>query len=381
MIGKRKDNKGRILRKGETQRNNGTYFYRWSDHRKQHSVYAKTLEELRRKEAEIQRDIADGIDYTAGEQTVAQLVDRYMRLKRNTKTNTLRAYSSPVNRIRADDFGKKRIKDVRKSDAQAWFVQLHDSGLKRNTIGVIKTVLQPAFEMAVDDDVLRKNPFRFNLSELLPDDGLKRVALTDAQQKQYIGFIAEHGSGIYDDDVVILLETGLRVSELYGITVSDIDFEKRLLHVRRQLCRTAEKPYFVCPPKTKHGLRTIPLTTRAIDAFAHAISNRRTPKIEMLIDGCSGFLFLDSYGKPKVAAHLENYMRCMMAKYRKLYHDSMPTVTPHVLRHTFCTNIQEAGLDFRCVQAVMGHSEPDVTMLYTHLDDDYIVRSFRAAMG
>ena len=97
--------------------------------------------------------------------------------------------------------------------------------------------------------------------------------------------------------------------------------------------------------------------------------------------GCSGFLFLDTYGKPKVAAHLENYMRSMMEKYRKLYHDSMPTVTPHVLRHTFCANIQETGLDFRCVQAVMGHSEPDVTMLYTHLDDDFIVRSFREAMG
>ena len=140
MAGKRKDSKGRILRKGESQRKSGTYDYRWTDkNRKQHSVYAKTLDELREKEAKIQRDISDGIDYTAGEKTVSELVDKYISFKRNARTNTLRAYSSVVNRIHTSDFGKRRIKDVKKSDAQAWFVELHDSGLKRNTISVIKT--------------------------------------------------------------------------------------------------------------------------------------------------------------------------------------------------------------------------------------------------
>lgn len=381
MAGKRKDSKGRILRKGESQRKSGTYDYRWTDkNRKQHSVYAKTLDELREKEAKIQRDISDGIDYTAGEKTVSELVDKYISFKRNARTNTLRAYSSVVNRIHASDFGKRRIKDVKKSDAQAWFVELHDSGLKRNTISVIKTVLQPAFEMAVDDDAIRKNPFRFNLSDLLPDDEQKRTSLTKTQQEKYLKFIAEYGSGIYYDDIVILLETGLRVSELYGITLADVDLDKRLLHVRRQLCRTAEKPYFVCPPKTSHGIRTIPLTDIACDTFEHVISSRARPTIELIIDGHSGFLFLDSFGKPKVAMHLENYMRYMMKKYRKLYYDSMPTVTPHVLRHTFCTYIQETGLDFRCVQSIMGHGEPDITMLYTHLDNEYIIRSFRTAV-
>ena len=75
------------------------------------------------------------------------------------------------------------------------------------------------------------------------------------------------------------------------------------------------------------------------------IEARPKPSVEMIIDGCGGFLFLDSYEKPKVAMHLENYMRQMQRKYRKLYGDTLPTVTPHVLRHTFCTNMQQAGLD------------------------------------
>lgn len=382
-MGKRKDKKGIVLRTGEYQRDNGTYEYKFRDSTgKSHSVYAKTLNELREREAEIQKDISDGIVYTAGNMTVAELVDRYMSLKRTIKQNSMRAYSSPVNRIHESEFGKRKIRDIKKSDAQAWFVELHDSGLKRNTISVIKTVLQPAFEMAVEDDAIRKNPFRFNLSELLPDDQVDRPALTKAQQESYLCFIRTEGRDNYYDDIVILLETGLRVSELYGITLADVDLFNRRLYVRRQLCRTADKPYFISTPKTSSGLRTIPLSDRAYETFRHAIANRKKPQVEMMVNGISGFLFLDKDGKPKVAMHLENYMRQMRKKYQKLYGSSLPAITPHVLRHTFCTNTQQAGLDPKSLQYIMGHSDPEITMaLYTHSDFEHVESAFRKALG
>ena len=383
MSEKRKDNKGRILKKGESQRKNGTYDYRFVDSKgKTHSVYAKTLDVLRQKEKEIERDIADGIDFAAGDEKVCDLVDRYMAMKRTIKPNSARSYSTVVKRIHVDAFGQRKIRSIKKSDAKAWFVKLHDEGLKRNTITVYKSVLQPAFEMAVDDDAIRKNPFRFNLSELLPDDEAKRVALTPAQQKKYLKFLRDYGSGVYYDDIVILLETGLRVSELYGITLSDVDFSKRRLYVRRQLCRTGDQPYFVCPPKSSSGIRTIPLSNTAYEAFQRVIAARPKPAVEMIIDGCGGFMFLDSYEKPKVAMHLENYMRQMQKKYRKLYGDTLPTVTPHVLRHTFCTNMQQAGLDPKSLQYVMGHSDPEITMsLYTHSDYDFVEHAFHEALS
>lgn len=382
-MGKRKDKKRIVLRTGEYQRDNGTYEYKFRDsNRKSHSVYAKTLDELREREKELQKDIADGIVFTAGNMTVAELVDRYISLKRTIKQNSMRAYSSPVNRIHESEFGKRRIRDIKKSDAQAWFVELHDSGLKRNTISVIKTVLQPAFEMAVDDDAIRKNPFRFNLSELLPDDQVDRPALTKAQQESYLNFIRKEGNDNYYDDIVSLLETGLRVSELYGITLDDVDLFNRRLYVRRQLCRTADKPYFISTPKTSSGLRTIPLSDRAYETFRHAIANRKAPKVEMMVDGITGFLFLDKDGKPKVAMHLENYMRQMRRKYQKLYGFSLPAITPHVLRHTFCTNTQQAGLDPKSLQYIMGHSDPEITMaLYTHSDFEHVESAFRKALG
>ncbi len=186
MSEKRKDSKGRVLKDGESQRANGTYDYRYTDiHKKRRCIYAKSLTELRKKEDELRRDMADGIDYAAGEMTVAELVDRYMNLKRGLKQNSLRSYGSAVKRIHADPFGQKPIKTVKLSDAKGWFVFLHDSGIKQNTIGVLQSVVRPAFEMAVDDDIIRKNPFKFKLSDVVPKDAYVRDALTKEQQEKY----------------------------------------------------------------------------------------------------------------------------------------------------------------------------------------------------
>ena len=377
MSEKRRDQKGRILKTGESQRNDGHYMFRYTDiHKKRRYVYAKTLEELRQKEADIQRDTVDGIDYAAGEMTVIELVTRYMNLKRSLKENSFRAYDSVINRIREDPFGQKQIRHVKLSDAKSWFVSLHDRGYKQNTIGILQSVVRPAFEMAVDDDIIRKNPFKFKLSDVVPKDAYVRDALTKEQQEKYLQFVQDCG-GNYYDDIVILLGTGLRVSELYGLTRADIDFDRRCIHVRRQLCRTAEKPYFVTPPKTKSGIRNVPMTDAVYMALMRVVKARTAPKVELLVDGHSAFLFLDKSGMPKVAMHLENYMQGLQARFEKAYGKPVPRITPHVLRHTFCTNVQQAGLDVKSLQYLMGHSNTSVTLdVYTHSSFNSVERAF-----
>ena len=187
MSEKRKDSKGRILRTGESERRNKTYQYRYKPHphSEYKTAYAPTLEELRKKEAAIQRDLLDGIDYSKGEITVTELVDRYMKTRHFRSENTQRAYSSPVKRIRDSAFGQQKINSIRQSDAKILFNELHNQGLKRNTIEVMQNVLRPAFRLAVDDDILRKNPFDFSLSDILPDDAVYRDALSTEQQKIY----------------------------------------------------------------------------------------------------------------------------------------------------------------------------------------------------
>lgn len=379
MAEKRKDSKGRILRAGEGQRPNLTYYYRFrrSSKEKWKYIYAPTLNELREKEIEVQRDLLDGIDYVAGETTVLALVERYINLRRGLTQNSQRAYGAAVNRIRQDPFGQLRIKDVKRSEAKTWFVSLHDQGMKQNTIGVIHSVLRPAFEMAVEDDMIRKNPFKFKLSDVVPKDANVRNALTKAQQERYLEFVRDDG-GNYYNDIVILLGTGLRVSELYGLTLSDVDFERRCVRVTKQLCRTAEKPYFVTSPKTKSGIRVVPMTDSVYMAFRNVVEHRGKPKIEVIVDGYSGFLFLDKDKRPKVAMHLENYMRGLQKRYLKSHGNTLPTITPHVLRHTFCTNAQQAMLDVKSLQYIMGHSTASVTLdVYTHSNYESAERAFR----
>lgn len=119
------------------------------------------------------------------------------------------------------------------------------------------------------------------------------------------------------------------------------------------------------------------MTDSVYMAFHRVLRARGNVKEEMLVDGCSGFVFLDKDGRPKVAMHLENYMRSMQAKYVKLFGDTLPNVTPHVLRHTFCTNVQQAGLDVKSLQYLMGHSNASVTLdVYTHNDFESVEKAF-----
>jgi site-specific recombinase XerD len=335
------------------------------------------LEDLRRKEADIKRDVLDGIDYSAGEITVSALVDRYISTRRGLKENTLRAYGTIIQRIHNSDFGKRQVKTVKVSDAKLWLISLHDGGIKRNTICIVQSVVRPAFEMAVEDDIIRKNPFKFKLADLIPDDADTRNALTKEQQEQYLQCVREYHGGAYYDDVVVLLGTGLRVSELYGLTKDDIDFDNRRVHVRRQLCRTAERPYFTTPPKTKSGVRDVPMTDTVYETLLRVVQNRPRPKVELLVDGCSGFIFLDKLGKPKVAMHLEGHMRNVQKCVYARFGSTFPKVTPHVLRHTFCTNLQQAGIDVKSLQYLMGHSNVSVTLdIYTHSDYASVEKAF-----
>ena len=121
----------------------------------------------------------------------------------------------------------------------------------------------------------------------------------------------------------------MRVSELYGLTRADLDFEARRIKVERQLTRTRHCEYYEEKPKTASGERYIPMTDEVYRAFQNAVQRRKQPKVELLIDGHTGFLFLDKDGKPKVAMHLEHVMKRIVDRYNDAHEDKLPSITPH----------------------------------------------------
>lgn len=218
MSEKRKDHKGRILKAGESQRKDGIYQYRYTDCRgKRQCVYSPTLQELRQKEKEIQKQIDDGIDYEAGQITVIELLEKYISLKKGVRYNTQVGYRFVLNLVRKEDFGYRKISTVKISDAKQWFAKLQKDGRGFSTISSVRGVIKPAFQMAYDEDAVRKNPFVFKLTDVVVNDTVPRAALTEEHLGIWMNFIEKDNTyHKYYNEFVVLLETGMRVSDADG---------------------------------------------------------------------------------------------------------------------------------------------------------------------
>lgn len=384
MSKKRRDNKGRILREGESQRLDGRYVFKYYDKLgRQHFIYSWKLEptdslpsgkrnilSLREREKNILKDLEDGINSIASNITVFELVQRYTSQRKGVRHNTKVGYNFILNIISKDIFGTRLINSIKLSDAKIWFIKMQEKGRSYNTISAIRGVMRPAFQMAVDDDILRKNPFDFELSKVIKNDSKNRQAITPEQEYRFLEFIRKDKYFCkYYEAVYILFKTGLRISEFVGLTINDIDLKNKVLTVDHQLQRKRDMTYIIEKTKTTSGLRKIPLTQDVCKAFKDIIVKRRKPKIEPMIDGKVGFLFLDRKCMPTVSLHWEKYFKRIWEKYNETNKDKLPIITPHICRHTFCSNMVRAGINPKVVQYIMGHSDISVTLnTYTHLN-------------
>ena len=393
MSEKRRDNKGRVLRNGESQRKDGRFMYKYTDNAGNIKyVYswklvktdtvpkgAKDDLSLREKEKLIHRDLEDDIVPCGGEMTVLDLVKKYVSQKTGVKHNTEANYNFVINIIKKEDFGKKRIDKVKLSDAKGWLIKLQSDGRGYSTIHSVRGVVRPAFQMAVDDDLIRKNPFEFQLATVVVNDSVTREALTRKQERAFLKFVKEdkHFSRYYEG-IYILFKTGLRISEFVGLTIADIDLKNGVIDVNHQLQRKRNMEYVIEETKTECGTRLVPMTDEVKKCFRKIIENRKKPKTEPMIDGKVGFLYLDKNDMTMVALHWEKYFQHICEKYNKIYKAEMPKVTPHVCRHTFCSNMAKSGMNPKTLQKIMGHSDIGVTLnTYTHVGFDDIQKEMK----
>lgn len=366
----RKDNQGNILRKGESQRKNNSYQFRYYDmHNKRQAVYAPTLKELRQKEAEIDRQMQYGVDYTAGQISIDKLVQRYLGLKQGVRKQTMAWYDAILKARRQDRFFRRQINSIKTSDVKQWFIQLHKEGLSYSTLNGLKSILNPAFQMAYEEDAIRKNPCNFKLADTISNDKKTKFALSDEQQRQWLDFIKNDSvyAGYYDM-YVVLLGTGLRVAEFCGLTRQDLDFKERKIKIDHQLLHIAGQGYSISEPKTASGVRYIPMTDEVYNSLRNALSSRSNVAKEAFINGYSGFVFVNQNGNPYDKDYIGKLTRRILNKYNGIHAEKLPAITPHILRHTFCSNMANAGMDVKTLQYIMGHSKVSVTLeVYTHL--------------
>ena len=382
----RRDAKNRVLRPGESVRANGKYQYKYHIDGKPHFVYSLKLEptdklpkgkqpclSLRELEKQINTELAVLSNIVDGQMTVCELVDRYLKTKTGVRQSTKQGYVTVQRLLAKEKFGSQKIRNVKISDAKLFLIKLQqEDGKSYSTIHNVRGVLRPAFQMAVDDDILVKNPFGFQLQTVLVNDSVTREALTKDQMRKFLKFI--HDDVVYCkyyEVVYILFHTGMRISEFCGLTLRDIDLQNKTVNIDHQLQRTADMRYIIVETKTDAGKRKIPITDDVAAMFQAIIEDREAPAVEKIIDGYSGFLFYDKEGKPLVAMHWQNRFNNMVKRYNDIYRIQMPNITPHVCRHTYCSNQAKAGMNPKTLQYLMGHSDISVTMnVYTHVNFD-----------
>lgn len=377
MSEKRRDNRNRILNTGESQRKDGRYAFKFIDtDGKPKFLYSWRLvatdrvprgkrqcRPLREMEREVRRDMEDGIDHAGAKMSVCQLYQRYTSSKANVRPGTVTGREQLLRILREDEIGSRAIGDVKPTDAKGWARRMSAKGYAYMTISNHKRSLKAAFYTAVQDDLIRKNPFGFKLSDVIERDTKAKEPLSREQEEALLSFMrTDPVYSRYYDEVVILLGTGLRISELCGLTESDIDFGERSIRIDHQLLYGKGGRY-VAEPKTDSGVRVIYMSDGVRRVLLRVLGKQRHEGVT--IDGHSGFLFLTSRGTPRSAQGYAAVFRGLVAKYAKGDGPALPGVmTPHTLRHTFCTNMALAGMNPKMLQYVMGHANIQMTLGY-----------------
>lgn len=394
---KRYDSRRRLLKKGEYEKADGHYLYRWTDGKgKRHSVTAPTLEDLRRKEEQIQVNKHDGIRAEASNTTVNDIYKLWCSMKRGLKDNTFQNYKYMYDMYVAPDLGQMKIQTLKKSDIKSFYNRLVDERcLKISTVDNIHTVLHQVVQVAVEDGYIRNNIADNVLKELKQSrniGGIHKKALTVPEENLFREFLKRRDSQYYHWYPVftVLLGTGMRVGEATGLRWCDIDLEEGIIDVNHTLvyykhavngCYTN-----IHTPKTKAGERKIPMLASVKEAFMEEKRYQEQNNIRCTsnIDGYTDFIFVNRFGGVQHQGTLNKALRRMIRDCNDEILNKnpnaeilLPRFSCHSLRHTFTTRLVEAGVNIKVVQEVLGHKDVSTTLdIYTDVTKELAKREF-----
>lgn len=256
---------------------------------------------------------------------------------------------------------------------------------------MIHAILHTVLEIAVNDDIIRKNITKGAMSGSYGQAPKEKNVLSPEQQKDLLAFVSESSTyNIYLPMLTIMLGTALRCGELIGLTWNDVDIEKRELSVNHQLIYRNIKDgykFYVDTPKTDSGIRKIPLTETVCEAFEaqrklNAVLNRQFTGD---IDSYTDFIFLTRNNSVLMPNALNKVLRHIVDAYNTAEQekaeqeqrtaDLIPPISAHCLRHTACTNMARQNMNIKALQYIMGHAHSNITMdVYNHVTSAEDVR-------
>ena len=372
------------LNSGEYCRKDGRYCFSWTGtDRKRHYVYASSLDELRKLEAQIQKDRDDGIREEMRDATINEVFELWKETKRGLRDRTKTSYVYFYDLFVRPVFGQKKIQRVKRTDVRAFYNNLIEvRGLKSSTLENVHTVLHQVFQLAVEDDIIRANPSDLLIREIkraFGGDSEPKRALTRDQERLFFKVVKETPQyRKWYPILYIMANTGMRVGEISGLRWCDVNFEKNIISVNHTLVYYDHQNdkgcyYNMHKPKTLAGERTIPLTPSVKSAFMMQKEYLELTGLKSVdhIDGYDDFIFINRYGKVFNQSPINSAIHRIVKEINLDILEKagenepeclIPHFSCHILRHTFATRLCEQGVNIKVIQAVLGHKDFQTTM-------------------
>lgn len=328
----------------------------------------RSSKSLREKEAEINAYLENNIDVDGAKLTLLEVVDRYLNSLYNRKKlahNTKVGYNVTVNTLKQYKLGYMEIGKIRPEHCEEWLADMKKK-YRGSSIQTQISLIKRTFEYALDYDYVAKNPFRHITTDR--SDSKKMKALSVEDMNRFLDFCLNdtHSSHCYDM-LYVLFWSGLRASELCGLTLDNIDMDNRMIVVDKQL-QCVNHTHVVLPTKTMNGERIIPMTDGVYESFQRIIKNRYLKgDIEPVCfdeqgNAYEGFVFLATRSRRTIVrGHVEEYLQNCIKRFNNANPDNpIRKFEPHICRHTFATNMQY--LPPKTLQYILGHGNIATTM-------------------
>lgn len=269
---------------------------------------------------------------------------RYLDLQKGASVHTLRAYRKDLEEF--DEFVKKGPEEVEMIDVRAFVARQIKNGLNKTTAGRRLAAVRSFLKYLYREGYIKANPAKFvstpKTQKLLPKFLTVDEAFSLIEQPKGIGFMQARDRAILE----LLYSSGLRVSEVAGLTMEDVNTKEGLVKVKG---------------KGKKE-RILPVGSKAVDAMKSYLVEK------MLLKRRNKAVFLNNRGE-KLS---DRGIRRIVVKYAKQVGIG-GSIGPHTMRHTFASHLLQSGADLRVIQELLGHSSLSTTQKYTHLDITHLM--------
>ena len=391
-----KDNKGNTLRRGEYQRKDGTYEYRYTDFEgKRNSEYADKLSQLRVMEYTISMKESVSLIRDLRNVTLNDQFDIWISTKMLLRENTRNDYRFMYDSYVKNGLGKNYLNEITTFDIKCHYNSLIvNRRISVETVMHVQNIVYQIFQSAKEGGALLNNPADRAIKDFKRHHRKHsnvRKGLTKEQESAFLLYLKTSKEFIRWYPVFcVMAKTGLRLSELIGLRWCDINFEKQVIDVNHALIYYAgtngKSVYHVHSPKTDSGIREIPFDPEVLEALELEKKNQEKEHICCLsvVDSHTDFAFLNRFGNVHNQSSLNRALTRIVEKYNasQMFDESkasvlLPHFSCHVLRHTYANRLCEEGVNVKVVQRLLGHADIGTTMeIYMDVSQKFMEDEF-----